>query len=53
MDISIKKQSVRESFAPSDLESLAKLSDFKVTCVGAGYVGALTAITMACKNPST
>jgi UDPglucose 6-dehydrogenase len=24
-----------------------------VTSIGAGYVGALTAITMACKNPST
>jgi len=26
----------------------AKLS---VACIGAGYVGALTAITMACANP--
>ena len=23
-----------------------------VACIGAGYVGALTAITMACKNPN-
>lgn len=24
-----------------------------VTSIGAGYVGSLTAITMACKNPQT
>ena len=43
-------------FAPSrGLQSIStaqKESRLRVTCVGAGYVGALTAITMAVKNPT-
>lgn len=33
------------------IEQAQKAQTLKVTCVGAGYVGALTAITMAVKNP--
>jgi len=28
------------------------IAEFSVTCIGAGYVGALTAITMSCSNPN-
>ena len=34
------------------MESLLLKEEKIVTSVGAGYVGALTAITMACRNPS-
>lgn len=34
------------------IEQAQTQGNLKVTCVGAGYVGALTAITMAVKNPS-
>jgi len=47
------------SSSPSTLERCAELllkhssGSLVVTSIGAGYVGALTAITMACKNPNT
>jgi len=34
-----------------NIDSAFKDNTLTVTCVGAGYVGALTAITMAVKNP--
>jgi UDP-N-acetyl-D-mannosaminuronate dehydrogenase len=35
-----------------DLLSIYKEGKLVVNVIGAGYVGAMTAITMACRNPS-
>lgn len=39
--------------SPFDLLEKHSVNQLVVTSVGAGYVGALTAITMACRNPTT
>ena len=42
-----------ERSAPAhELSELHAEKKLVVTLIGAGYVGALTAITMACKNPT-